>query len=226
VCNPAYPCQEYQIFFIADNSTLEEYPSRAKQLKLSDDEIAAIRTILQKITRRRIPDVNDAEDLVQDTLLTMITRYPGNELKKGLLVWCQGILRNKVGNYYRRTRRHALFKQQNPDMKQQNQAFPVVATPEITASNNELQLIIKEKLSEFPPAIRRVMELLIAGLEAGEIARQLSPEPYQNVINRLYRGRKRLARELIQCGFAPDSQSGKNRKRTAGNSIRTPRKAS
>jgi RNA polymerase sigma factor (sigma-70 family) len=222
----AYFCQEYEIFFIAENSIPEEYSSIPERLELSDDEIKAIQTALQKIIRCRIPNANDAEDLVQDTLLTMITRNPGNKLKKGLLVWCQGILRNKVGNYYRKTRRHSSLREQNPDMHQENRASSVVASPEIIVSTNELQSIIKEKLSEFPSPIRRVMELLVSGLEAGEIASRLSSESYQNVINRLYRGRKRLARELIKCGFSPNSQGGRNRKGTAGNRIHTSRKVS
>ena len=226
MCKPAYLYQEYEIFFIAENSTPEEYQSIPERLELSDDEIKAIQTALQKITRRRIRDANDAEDLVQDTLLTMITRNPGNKLKKGLLVWCQGILRNKVGNYYRKTRRHSALSEQNPDMDQGNRPSSIIASPEITVSTNELQSIIKEKLSEFPPPMRRVMELLVSGLEAGEIASRLSSESYQNVINRLYRGRKRLARELIKCGFSPNSQGGRNRKGTAGNRIHTSRKVS
>jgi RNA polymerase sigma factor (sigma-70 family) len=226
VYKPACLYQEYEIFFIAEKSTPEEYQSIPEQLELSDDEIKAIQTALQRITRRRIPDASDAEDLVQDTLLTMITRNPGNKLKKGLLVWCQGILRNKVGNYYRKTRRHSSLREQNPHMEQGNRASSVIASPEITVSTNELQTIIEEKLSEFPSSIRRVMELLVSGLEAGEIASQLSSESYQNVINRLYRGRKRLARELIKCGFSPNAQGGRNRKRTVGNRIHTSRKVS
>jgi RNA polymerase sigma factor (sigma-70 family) len=226
VYKPACFYQEYEIFFIAENSTPDEYQSIPERLELSDDEIIAIQKALQKITRRRIPDASDAEDLVQDTLLTMITRNPGNKLKKGLLVWCQGILRNKVGNYYRKTQRHSSLREQNPDIEQGNQASSIIASPEITVSANELQSIIKEKVSEFPSSIRRVMELLVSGLEAGEIASQLSSESYQNVINRLYRGRKRLARELIKCGFSPNSQSGRNRRRTPGNRIRTSRKVS
>ena len=223
---PAYTIQEYKIFFIAENSNNGEHPPIPERLKLSNDEISAIRTALQKITRRRIPDVDDAEDLVQDTLLTMITRHPGHELEKGLLVWCQGILRNKVGNYYRKSRRHSFLKGQGPAPEQNNRTAPVITSPEITASNNELQSIIQEKISSFPSSIRQVMELLVSGLEAGEIADRLHHEPYQNVINRLYRGRKRLARELIRCGFGPKSQFGRNRKQASGDENDTSRKVS
>lgn len=209
--HPASFYSECKFLFIAERPSNEAYRSKAGS-KWGEDEIAAIRAALHKITRHRIPNVNDAEDIVQDTLLTMIAINPGEELKKGLLVWCQGILRNKVGNYYRKARRHANIKEKHSDIQQLQLPHATAATPEITASHKELLSTIEEKLTELPPDMRRVMELLVSGFKAGEIARLLSPEPYQNVMNRLYRGRKKLARELIKCGFGPNPWKKGNRK--------------
>ena len=52
------------------------------------------------------------------------------------------------------------------------------------------------------------MELLLAGLEPGEIVKRLHPERYQNVINRLHRGRKKLAKELAKYGYGPHAKKG------------------
>ena len=52
------------------------------------------------------------------------------------------------------------------------------------------------------------MELLIGGLNPGEIVNQLHPERYQNVINRLHRGRKKLAQELAKYGYGPEAKTG------------------
>jgi RNA polymerase sigma factor (sigma-70 family) len=195
-------------FFIAENSEADRYASGRPPLKFKNEEIAMIRKALQEITRHRITNPTDVEDLVQETLLTMLTKHPGAEPEKGLLVWCQGILRNKVGNYYRRNQRQvALRERHSGDAARSTGSVP---SPETTVTDKELRRIVSEKLAEFPPDIRRVMELLISGLDAGEIADQLYPERYQNVINRLYRGRKKLARELIKCGFAPGSGKRKN----------------
>jgi hypothetical protein len=60
---------------------------------------------------------------------------------------------------------------------------------------------------------------MIAGFNAGEIARQLHPERYQNVINSLYRGRKKLARALAKYGYAPNGPAGMDRmKKSRGRS--------
>jgi hypothetical protein len=45
------------------------------------------------------------------------------------------------------------------------------------------------------------MDLLLAGLETGEIARLLRPERYQTVVNRAHRGRRKLLKELAKYGY-------------------------
>lgn len=207
----AYPQLNFELFYIAEDPSSEPYQSRIKRLKLTDDEIRAVRTALQRITRRRVLDAGDAEDLVQDTLLTLITCKPDGKLRKGILAWSRGILRNKVGNYYRKSERQALLKRQSHELCQGDPESTVVANQEASVSHRELRSIIEAKLAEFDPDVREAMELLLSGLKAGEIVELLRPESYQNVINRLYRGRKKLARELMKCGFTPGYRNKKNR---------------
>jgi RNA polymerase sigma factor (sigma-70 family) len=214
VRNSSYTCLNFDAVYVAEGSNPKRHGSRPLFLKLDENEIRAIRKSLEKITRRRIVDAADAEDIVQETLLAMITSNPRGELKKGVHAWSRGILRNKVGNYYRKSRRHEVLREQNGDGRIPAPDPPAVATQEITLSNKEIRYIIDRKLEEFTPEVRRVMELLVSGLKAGEIVAHLHPEPYQNIINRLYRGRKKLVRELIRCGFGP--RTGKSRNRKAG----------
>jgi RNA polymerase sigma factor (sigma-70 family) len=211
VCNPAYPYLQYEIFFIAEQPSGDKYRPGSVQLNLNDDEIADIRAELQRITRRRITNINDAEDIVQDTLLTLIMRNPGDELKKGLLVWCQGILRNKVGNYYRKSRRQSFLMEKNAWNPPWATGTSATTFQETSLSAMELRSILSEKVAALPPLTRQAMEMLLSGFETGEIADRLPEESYQNVINRLYRGRKKLARELIRCGFRPHSRKHPDR---------------
>ena len=48
---------------------------------------------------------------------------------------------------------------------------------------------------------------MIAGLNAKEITEELHPVRYQNVINRLHRGRKKLAEALAKYGYGPAAAS-------------------
>jgi RNA polymerase sigma factor (sigma-70 family) len=210
VCNPAYIAQEYEPFFVAEKSPLKKF-DKPGRLEWGEDEISAIRVVLQKLAVLRIFNADDVEDLVQDTLLTLVAKPPASELEKGLLVWSLGIMRNKVGNYYRKSNRYkSLDEFITGDMQWTHQSmfFP---SPEANASDTELRAIVREKVAELPASQREVMELLISGLESGEIVSQLHPERYQNVINRLYRGRKKLAKELARYGYGPGPMTGMKR---------------
>jgi RNA polymerase sigma factor (sigma-70 family) len=203
VFNPAYPPLDWA-FLISESSALQEYDVNPEPLELTDKEIAAIRSVLQKLTAIRIINQTDVEDLVQDTLLTMLTKFPGLELEKGLLVWSMGILRKKVGNYYRKAQRISSF---SKNESSSGQLVPS-ASPEAKFFHKELQGIVNETLAQLPAPQREAIELLISGLDSGEIVKQLHPEPYQNVINRIYRGRRKLAKELAKYGYGPDAGAG------------------
>jgi len=208
VYNLAY-CQSNYGLAIAESSCLEEYGAGPEERsEWTEEEIAAIRSVLHKLTSIRILNSTDAEDLVQDTLLTMLTKHPGDALEKGLLVWTMGILRKKVGNYYRRTNRFVGFSEQEPRLQQSIREFTAAASPESRLFHEELQHIIRQTLPQLPPPQRQAIELLIAGHDSGEIVKQLHPERYQNVINRIYRGRKKIAKELAKFGYGPDAKAG------------------
>ncbi len=213
VCHFNYPRLKYNAIYIAEDSNPKNYRTGPDLLKLTRNEITAIRDSLKKIALGRIMNAHDAEDLVQDTLLAMITNRPEGELKKGLLAWSRGVLRNKVGNYYRKSQRHAALGKRNRIAGNRKPNPPYEAAQEISMSHKELHQIIEKTLDEFTPETRQVMELLISGFKACEIVERLNSEPYQNVINRLYRGRKKLARELVKCGFSPQSRTLVNRKK-------------
>jgi RNA polymerase sigma factor (sigma-70 family) len=208
VCNPACLHVEYRSFFVSESSPLQEYQLGQEQREWSDDEIAAIRLVLQRLTTIRVLNANDAEDLVQETLLTMITKCPKSELAKGPLAWSLGILRRKVGNYYRKVQRYAPLSEQVTCMREWMQHSIPASSPEWKVFHEELRGIVDETLAQLPPSQRQAMELLIAGLGPREIVKQLYPERYQNVINRLYRGRQKLAKELAKYGYGPNAKAG------------------
>jgi RNA polymerase sigma factor (sigma-70 family) len=211
VCNPVYLHVEYRSLLVSESSHLHEYELGQRRYEWAEEEIAAIRIVLQRLTAARVTNSNDAEDLVQDTLLTMIMKNPGSELEKGLLVWSMGILRKKVGNYYRKAQRYASLNPQKTCTRECVQQSMLTFSPEVKVFHEELQRIIDEILAQLPVPQRQAMELLIAGHDPAEIVKQLYPERYQNVINRLYRGRQRLAKELAKYGYGPMAKAGLNR---------------
>jgi RNA polymerase sigma-70 factor, ECF subfamily len=173
-----------------------------------EDEVNSIRLALQKISTLRIINSNDAEDIVQDTLLTMVVKRPHISLQKGSLIWSMGILRNKVGNYYRKNRRGISIDDLESFTQQQFPEKFFSPSPEGTIALAELQEIVQDALSRLPDPQRQVMELLLTGLDPGEIVHRLSPARYQSIITRLHRGRKKLAQELAKYGYGPSIGTG------------------
>ncbi|MCL2878027.1 MAG: RNA polymerase sigma factor [Acidobacteria bacterium] len=167
----------------------------------TDEELSRIRRELRKLTALRVLNAPDAEDIVQDTLLTLIHSRPEKELEKGPLVWSIGILRNKIGNYYRKGRYRARCEER--EAKLQQGLFQTVSTvsPEGELMRGELRNVIAAAVERLPHAQKKAIKMLIAGLKPGEIAAKMSPERYQTVINHLHRGRKKLAQELTRHGF-------------------------
>jgi RNA polymerase sigma factor (sigma-70 family) len=200
----AYLLSDYVSSFVAEKFSLDEYGAEPEQSAWSEDGIAAIRTALKKLTKLRVLNTNDAEDLIQETLLTMISKHPERILKKGPLVWSMGILRKKVGNYYRKVQRYAPLS----EGERRTQDLWITLTPESRLFHIELQTIVDTVVSQLPDCQRRALELMLAGFNAGEIAQELHPERYQTVINRLYRGRKKLVKELARFGYVPKDVSG------------------
>ncbi len=209
MCHPAYFHLDYESFFISESSPLRQYEQG--QCEWTDKQITEIREVLQRLTSLRITNSNDVEDLVQDTLLTMIMKRPGSELEKGPLVWSLGILRKKVGNYYRKAQRYSAFNER--ETRGWIQQSMLASSPEVTICHDELQGIVNETLAQLPSCQRQAMELLIAGHDPAEIVEQLHPVRYQNVINRLYRARRKLAKELAKFGYGPNAKPGIRRLR-------------
>jgi RNA polymerase sigma factor (sigma-70 family) len=206
--NPAYFPIEIAVSFISESVSCSSYGIKENPWEWSEEEIKTIRIVLQKLSTLRIMNSNDVEDVVQDTLLTMVIKRPQISLKKGPLIWGMGILRNKVGNYYRKNQRGSTIENMKASLQEQIPADSLASSPEGTIAHAELQKIVNDVMSQLPEPQRQVMELFIAGFDPREIVSRLSPERYQNVINRLHRGRKKLAQELAKYGYGPTLKSG------------------
>jgi RNA polymerase sigma factor (sigma-70 family) len=206
MARPEYFSPEYFDSFIAEHvssykTTTDAPPSLPERKPWTDEELSHIRRELRKLTALRVLNATDAEDIVQDTLLTLIHSCPEKDLEKGPLAWSAGILRNKIGNYYRRGRYRASCDER--EAKLQQGLFQTVSTvsPEGELMRGELKNVIAGAVERLPQAQKTAMKMLIAGLKPGEIAEKMSPERYQTVINHLHRGRKKLAQELTRHGF-------------------------
>ena len=168
----------------------------------TNEELSRIRRELCKLTAIRVLNTADAEDIVQDTLITLIHSCPRECLEKEPLAWSIGVLRNKIGNYYRKGRFRAKCETSDAELQQDTLQLKTTISPEKDLLNGELRNVIAGTVKRLPDAQKTALKMLLAGLKPREIAAKMSHEPYQTVINHLYRGRKKLAQELTRHGFS------------------------
>lgn len=167
----------------------------------SDEDLNRIRSVLKKLTCLRVDNRDDAEDLVQETLLTMTEKCSRTRLEKGLLVWGMGILRRKIGNYYRRGRRFVSLDEICGSAGDNDQHFLVEPAQESARHYAELRALVDKALASLAPRERLAVELFLAGSPTREIVDLLYPERYQNIVNWIHRGRRKVARELAKYGY-------------------------
>jgi RNA polymerase sigma factor (sigma-70 family) len=172
-----------------------------------DDELLRIRTILHRLTVLRVENPEDAEDLVQETLLTMAAKCPTLDLQKSLLIWGMGILRRKVGNYYRRARRCVSLENWE-DFDPRVRLPSARDSPESRLIEAELSALLEQTMLTLTGKERHAIQLHLDGLPTAEIVARLLPERYQNVVNRLHRGRRKIALQLARHGYV---SSGRKR---------------
>jgi RNA polymerase sigma factor (sigma-70 family) len=194
---------EFDFPRIRETARLGYYQPGAKFSDWTEEELARIRLVLRKLTALRVDNAEDAEDLVQETLLTMVRKAPEIDLEKGLLIWAMGILRKKVGNYYRRPQRFTSLDDNKNAPRDAERCSSTIPSPESSLHHSELCAMVDGILMKLPPREREAIDLYLAGKQTGEIVLLLRPERYQNVVNRLHRGRKKLAQELVRRGYIP-----------------------
>jgi RNA polymerase sigma factor (sigma-70 family) len=200
-----FPLTRELVLLLIRESTPAAYekPSQILPGGWADADIADIRDVLRRLTLRRIRNDHDAEDLVQETLLTMTRKLPGTELQKGLLVWALGILRRKIGNYYKMARKSSALDSESVISHESGRCGSMTGAQESKLHYKELRTIVHRLLQSLPSKERIAIELLVRGLRTQEIAAAMSPEPYQNVANHLHRGRRKVTRALARYGYFP-----------------------
>jgi len=204
------PAYESLLHRICETVPRGYYRTGNQCIPWTEEELITIRLVLRKLTALRVGNPHDAEDLVQETLLTMVRKAPKIDIEKGLLIWCLGILRRKIGNYYRRVQRLNGLMEARTISWDKCRGPEGTPSPESSLHLSELLAAVEEVLFRLPPLERQVIDSYLMGMETREIAAMLSPERYQNVVNRLHRGRKKLAKELARQGYN-GARTGKHR---------------
>jgi len=136
----------------------------------------------------------DAEDVVQETLIVVHDHFSEFKTVEGLLAFTNEVMRNKIGNFYRKRDR------------QKRYHITWGAVPELVyylegeLDAAELDRILRkaiDQLGEKSPICRAILLGLREGLSAGELSRWLRLSRSQ-IDDRVFRCRRALRRLLLK----------------------------
>ncbi len=157
--------------------------------------------VLARVASSLTRNAADAEDLVQETLLSAfraIERFDGAYPR----AWLLTIMRNAEAKRHRRRRPQLL--RDGDRIEQVAFVEPgLAATPEQVVVGQEFDAVVAESLALLPERHRQVVELVdIDGLSYAEAAEALGV-PVGTVMSRLHRARARIRQRLSAAGLAP-----------------------
>ena len=142
---------------------------------------------------------DDAQDLVQDTLMRAMCAWQRFEPGSNLRAWLLRILTNSFINGYRKRRRHTRFATECPGdalkalygTDQDHTSDPVQASVDVQLGDE-----VKDALAGLGPEYREVVERAdLRGEKYRDIADALSV-PIGTVMSRLFRARRQLEGQL------------------------------
>ncbi|MCZ4602467.1 RNA polymerase sigma factor [Streptomyces sp. Lzd4kr] len=166
---------------------------------------------LQRVAAAITSQRADAEDLVQDTLLSAyraIDRFDGRFPR----AWLLTILRRKQINCHRTRRPQLLPDMAVADVAQKVGVGPVLPEEFVIAEN--LGQTVSRVISTLPEGHQVVVRLVIfGGLSYAETAKILKV-PEGTVMSRLYRARKRIRAQLAMDGSGRERMPAVGTKRS------------
>lgn len=156
---------------------------------------AFLHSMALKITRSE----DDAQDLVQETILRAYRFFDKYEQGTNCKAWLYRIMKNTFINNYRKTRRHQAetsYEEIEEVLDAEVDAPAATADPQASFINSRLREEVAEALELLPSDYRFALSLsLVDGFSYKEIAKRMGC-PIGTVMSRIHRGRLILKEKL------------------------------
>ena len=147
------------------------------------------------LAKRRIGEVQEAEDVVQATMETIVKKYQTADLVKGFLPWANQILFYKIGNYYRAQGR--IRKHEGPEGERKIEGREV-PEQDIVQNERETSMILHKAIARLSDECRKIFALLLSEQSREDIQRAFGGIPMGTIDSKIHRCRKKLKSLLIR----------------------------
>ena len=160
----------------------------------------AFREPLRNYIVRRVSNVSDADDVLQEVFLKVHRHLPALENEERLAPWLYRVARNTLIDRYRRAEDH--------DALEESNRLPMVETQEADAEQ-KIAGCLREMINDLPPAYRDALVLSeLEGLPQRVVAERLGLS-LSGAKSRVQRGRRLLRDALLSCCHFEFDQRGK-----------------
>jgi RNA polymerase sigma-70 factor (ECF subfamily) len=165
----------------------------------SDAEIASLEPVLHAYAMRAVGDRDAAHELVQETLVAVLSGRAAFAGRSRLRTWAIGILTHKVMDLFRARRRSS---EHVDDSSLEDLAEPIAHRPDRVLARRESISVLEAGLRELPEQERLAILLIdVEGFDRDEACAQLAiTANHLRVL--LHRGRHRLRRLLESVGVS------------------------
>lgn len=153
-----------------------------------------LRARISSLVQYSIWKPHDAEDIVEEIMETILTKYKKTDFPKGLLPWVNGITYNKVKNYIRRVKREPIRLDVEVSQNEKER-------PDRIVEGLELQGMIERALAKLNKRHKEIMKALLQGEIKSYIAERSSETPSGTIYSDIHRCRKRFAELLKEEGY-------------------------
>jgi RNA polymerase sigma-70 factor (ECF subfamily) len=186
-------------------------PGTAEERRLVEAARRGDRRALEQLTRRVsgslyrfgrgfCRDPHDAEDVMQEALMALVSSLPRFRGESSLSSWAYVVARNACARRRRRGTREAPL-----DGGEGGAALEIPdpgAAPEHAAERRQLREVLEQAIAALPESLRHVLVLRdVEGLSSSQVGKRLGLGE-RAVKSRLHRARLRL-REMLAPRFAP-----------------------
>ncbi len=143
---------------------------------------------LYRVAYRLVGDVQEAEDMVQETFRSAWKSRRLFQAGQGERAWLAAILRRRVADRYRRRR---------PPTVLGGDGMPEAESPAEDPLRDELTGPMQQALDQLPSELRETLLLVVVGELTHQEAADLLEVPLGTVLSRVSRARRRLREALL-----------------------------
>jgi len=197
------PQPEDDLQTLAGESVPDEFEGEGRAAEISERvfeetvlvHFSFLRNMALKITRNE----DDAQDLVQETILRAYRFFHKYEAGTNCRAWLYRIMKNTFINSYRKQRRQpsgAPYDEMEEILETESAAPAAQTDPQASFINRRLQEDVARALATLPPDYRMALSLsLVEGFSYKEIADTMHC-PIGTVMSRIHRGRLLMQKQL------------------------------